>query len=240
MAPGCATEEKEFLAFGNRIIGLANDLTKKGIACKLSVAYGNFTFNMDTTRLAKSPRRRRKKCPSVLERDKRRRIEFLKRKEPNSRQSAPPTDCLSGAAEGGVAGAELKETNEVDEVQREITLMYLSKKLDEMLRDGRREAEARNIRLQTSAEEDEVNRSSVREWLQKNERTGQLREVTEVLDATTSGGSEGDLLDLTGRLGTMMKCFQREVKSTDEKVSKAKKMSSVSRSPRRKKRRRKK
>ena len=120
--------------------------------------------------------------------------------------------------------------------------MYLSKKLDEMLRDGRREAEARNIRLQTSAEEDEVSRSSVREWLQKNEPTGQLREGTEVLDATISGEdwSEGDLLDLTGRLGTMMKCFQREVKSTDEKVSKAKKMSSVSRSPRRKKRRRKK
>ena len=94
--------------------------------------------------------------------------------------------------------------------------------------------------MQTSAEEDEVNRSSVREWLQKNERTGQLGEVTKVLDATTSGGSEGDSLDLTGRLGTMMKCFQREVKSTDEKVSKAKKMSSVSRSPRRKKRRRKK
>ena len=144
----------------------------------------------------------------------------------------------NGEARG--AGAELKETNEVDEVQREITLMYLSKKLDEMLRDGRREAEARNIRLQTSTEVDEVNRSSVREWLQKNEPTGQLREVTEVLDATTSGGSEGDSLDLTGRLGTMMKCFQREVKSTDEKVSKAKKMSSVSRSPRRKKRRRKK
>ena len=103
MAPVQATEEKEFLAFGNRIIGLANDLTEKGIGCKLSVTYGNFTFNMDTTRLAKLPRRRRKKCPTVLERDKRRRIEFLKRKEPKSRQGAPPTDCLSGAAAGGVA-----------------------------------------------------------------------------------------------------------------------------------------
>ena len=94
--------------------------------------------------------------------------------------------------------------------------------------------------LQTSAEEDEVT-IEFRSRLQKyeNEQTGQLREVT---DATISGedGIEGDLLDLTGRLGTMMKCFQREVKSTDEKVSKAKKMSSVSRSPRRKKRRRKK
>ena len=138
MAPVRATEEEEFLAFGNRIIGLANDLTEKGIGCKLSVTYGNFTFNMDTTRLAKLPRRRRKKCPSVLERDKRRRIEFLKRKEPNSRQSAPPTDRLSGAAEGGVtlegdngeargAGAELEEMDEVREAQREITLKDLSK-----------------------------------------------------------------------------------------------------------------
>ena len=61
MAPGRATEEKEFLAFGNRIIGLANDLTEKGIGCKFSLAYGTFTFNMDTTRFAKSPKRR-KKC----------------------------------------------------------------------------------------------------------------------------------------------------------------------------------
>ena len=56
-------------------------------------------------------------------RDKRRRIEFLKRKQPNS-QNAPPADCLSEAAtEGGVileggsgetrdAGAEIKETDD--------------------------------------------------------------------------------------------------------------------------------
>ena len=81
--------------------------------------------------------------------------------------------------------------------------------------------------MQTSAEEDKVYRSNVKEWLQKNERTGQLREV---LDATVSGenGSEDDLLDNFGRLRTMMKCFQREVKSTDEKVLNAKKMSSMS------------
>ena len=83
-----------------------------------------------------------------------------------------------------------------------------------------------------------------RSRLQKREkeRTGQLREVAEVLDATVSGedGSGDDLLDHFGRLRTMMKCFQREVKSTDEKVLNAKKLSSMLRSPRRKKRRRKK
>ena len=52
--------------------------------------------------------------------------------------------------------------------------------------------------------------------------------------------SESDLLELTGRLGTRMKCFQREVEATDEGIAKAKNLSSVSpRSPKRKKRRKK-
>ena len=55
-----ATEEEKLLAFVNRIIGFANDLTEAGIACKLSVAFGKFTFNLDTTRLAKSPSRKGK------------------------------------------------------------------------------------------------------------------------------------------------------------------------------------
>ena len=63
-----------------------------------------------------------------------------------------------------------------------------------------------------------------REWLQKN----------------YEDDSESDLLELTGRLGTRMKCFQREVEATDERIVKAKKLSSVSpRSPKRKKRRKK-
>ena len=49
--------------------------------------------------------------------------------------------------------------------------------------------------------------------------------------------SEGDLLELTGRLGTRMKCFQQRVEATDERIAKTKKLSSVSpRSPKRKKR----
>ena len=49
--------------------------------------------------------------------------------------------------------------------------------------------------------------------------------------------SRSNLLELTGRLGTRMKCFQREVEATDERIAKTKKLSSVSpRSPKRKRR----
>ena len=61
---------------------------------------------------------------------------------------------------------------------------------------------------------------------------------TEVL-VSDEDESKSNLLDLTGRLGTRMKCFQREVEATDERIAKAKKISSVSRSPKRKKRRKK-
>ena len=49
--------------------------------------------------------------------------------------------------------------------------------------------------------------------------------------------SENDLLELTGQLGTRMKCFQREVEGTDVRIAKNKRLSSVSpRSPKRKRR----
>ena len=124
MTPIQATREEKLLVLGNRVIGIAKDLTEAGIACKFSVAFGKFTFNLDTTRLpAKSPSRRGKKCPSKLRRDKRRRIEFLRKKQPNLLQDAPPTDCLStegdvileGRGEGGrtrEAGAEIEETDD--------------------------------------------------------------------------------------------------------------------------------
>ena len=143
MTPVQATKEEKLLAFGNRIIGITNDLTEAGIACKLSVAFGKFTFNLDTTRLAKSPSRRGKKRLSKLRHDKRRRIEFLKKKQPNLPQKAPPTDCLSETAtEGGVilegrgeggsgetrdAGAEIEKTDdEANEAQGEVSLQSIN------------------------------------------------------------------------------------------------------------------
>ena len=87
MTPGRA-EEKEFLAIGHRCVGLANELAEKGMAFKLSLSYGTFIFSMDTTGSTQLPRRR-KKCPSAIIRDKRRRMEFLKRKKSTSCPSPP-------------------------------------------------------------------------------------------------------------------------------------------------------
>ena len=61
MTPGRAAEENEFFAIRHRVIGLANELAEKGMALKVSLAYGTFIFNMDTTGSTKLPRRR-KKC----------------------------------------------------------------------------------------------------------------------------------------------------------------------------------
>ena len=65
MTPGRAAEEKEFLDIGHKVVGLAKKLAEKGMAFKLSLAYGAFIFNMDTTASTKLPRRR-KTCPSAI------------------------------------------------------------------------------------------------------------------------------------------------------------------------------
>ena len=147
-------------------------------------------------------------------------------------------DCYRGwcylGGEGGSgetrdAGAEIEETDdEANEAQGEITLAGLDKQL-QSLGETIRSINSLNEKMKgwianlpetNDAEEEEQER----EWLQKNDEDE----------------SESDLLELTGRLGTRMKCFQREVEATDERIVKAKKLSSVSpRSQKRKKRRKK-
>ena len=67
MTPVQATKEEKLLVFGNRVIGIANNLTEAGVACKFSVAFGKFTFNLDTTRLAAKSPRKRGKMPEQVE-----------------------------------------------------------------------------------------------------------------------------------------------------------------------------
>ena len=83
MTPVKATKEEKLLVLGDRVVGIANNLTEAGIPCKFSVVFGKFTFNLDTTRLAdkSKPSKRGKKCPNKSRRDKQRRIEFLLRKK---------------------------------------------------------------------------------------------------------------------------------------------------------------
>ena len=147
MTPVKATKEEKLLVLGDRVVGIANNLTEAGIPCKFSVVFGKFTFNLDTTRLAakSKPSKRGKKCPNKSRRDKQRRIEFiLRQKQPDLPQDAPPTDCLSteGDAileergEGGSKrdeGAEMeKNDNEANGAQEEVTLQSLMETLISM------------------------------------------------------------------------------------------------------------
>ena len=101
---------------------------------------------------------------------------------------------------------------------REITLVGLEKQLqsiNETIQSFNEKMKSGFPNRDNDAEEEEQER----ERLQKNEKDK----------------SESDLLELTGRLGTRMKCFQREVEATDVRIAKTKKLSSVSpRSPKRK------
>ena len=132
-------------------------------------------------------------------------------------------DCYRGwchlGGEGGSgetrdAGAEIEETDdEANEAQREITLAGLEKQLQSL----NEKLKSWFANRDNDAEEEEQER----ERLQKNDEDK----------------SESDLLELTGRLGTRMKCFQREVEGTDVRIAKTKKLSSVSpRSPKRRRR----
>ena len=134
-------------------------------------------------------------------RDKRRRIEFLKRKQPKcpayglSLGDCYRGWCHLGGGKWGDEGCGCRDR-------------------------GKMKGWIANLPETNDAEEEEQER----EWLQKNDEDE----------------SESDLLELTGRLGTRMKCVQREVEATDERIAKTKKLSSVSpRSPKRKKRRKK-
>ena len=128
----------------------------------------------------------------------------------------------------GEAGAEIEETDdEANEAQGEITLAGLDKTM-QSLGDYMNE-------LVRAAEE--VN-EKMKGWNANLPETNDAKE--EEQEKNDEDESESDLLELTGRLGTRMKCFQREVEATDERIVKAKKLSSVSpRSPKRKKRRKK-
>ena len=129
----------------------------------------------------------------------------------------------------GEAGAEIEETDdEANEAQGEITLAGLDKQLQSLGEtiqsinslNEKMKGWIANLPETNDAEEEEQER----EWLQKN----------------NEDESESDLLELTGRLGTRMKCFQREVEATDERIAKTKKLSSVSPQSQKRKKRRKK
>ena len=104
----------------------------------------------------------------------------------------------------GEAGAEIEETDdEANKAQGEITLAGLDKTM-QSLGDYMNE-------LVRAAEE--VN-EKMKGWNANLPETNDAKE--EEQEKKDEDESESDLLELTGRLGTRMKCFQREVEATDE------------------------
>ena len=88
MAPG---DEDDFPSIGNKCFEICKLLGNQGLAFKFKLTFGTFCFSLDTMEIRTSPAPgpvKKKKSQSAVNRDKRRRIEFLQRKAAASSQGA--------------------------------------------------------------------------------------------------------------------------------------------------------
>jgi len=88
MAPG---DEDDFPSIGNKCFEICKLLGNQGLAFKFKLTFGTFCFSLDTMEIRTSPAPgpvKKKKSQSAINRDKRRRIEFLQRKAAASSQGA--------------------------------------------------------------------------------------------------------------------------------------------------------
>ena len=88
MAP---SDEDDFPSIGNKCFEICKLLGNQGLAFKFKLTFGTFCFSLDTMEIRTSPAPgpvKKKKSQSAVNRDKRRRIEFLQRKAAASSQGA--------------------------------------------------------------------------------------------------------------------------------------------------------
>ena len=88
MAP---SDEDDFPSIGNKCFEICKLLGNQGLAFKFKLTFGTFCFSLDTMEIRTSPAPgpvKKKKSQSAINRDKRRRIEFLQRKAAASSQGA--------------------------------------------------------------------------------------------------------------------------------------------------------
>ena len=102
MAPG---DDDDFPSIGTKCFELCKLLGNQGLAFSFNLTFGTFCFSLDTTRIRSSPAQvpvRKKKSPSAVNRDKRRRIAFLRRKDAASSSGASSTvlDTLASSGTG--------------------------------------------------------------------------------------------------------------------------------------------
>ena len=102
MTPG---DDDDLPSIGNKCLELCKLLGNQGLAFSFNLTFGTFCFTLDTTGMRSSPAQvpvKKKKSPSAINRDKRRRIAFLRRKDAASSSGASLTvlDTLASSGTG--------------------------------------------------------------------------------------------------------------------------------------------
>ena len=100
MAPG---DEDDFPSIGNKCFEICKLLGNQGLAFSFKLTFGNFCFSLDTMEIRTSPAPgpvKKKKSPSAVTRDKRRRIKFLQRKAASSQGASLSVLDISSSGTG--------------------------------------------------------------------------------------------------------------------------------------------
>ena len=102
MTPG---DDDDLPSIGNKCLELCKLLGNQGLAFSFNLTFGTFCFTLDTTGMRSLPAQvpvKKKKSPSAINRDKRRRIAFLRRKDAASSSGASLTvlDTLASSGTG--------------------------------------------------------------------------------------------------------------------------------------------
>ena len=203
-------------------LAFIQSLANQKISFKFHLTSGLFSCSFDnngtvTAAPARTPTEARKKTPSTKRRNAKRRRLFLERKKLGSsvdHESGPSanSDNLGSGAEAVIRGGARDE-----EVDEEVS--------------GREREQEKNITM-----EDLYKALGLDFWTANDperrdeEGEGELQE--------SDGDAEDHLIEFANRLETGIKCFQRQIETTDKKVQEARRQTiTTPQSPRKKRRR---
>ena len=209
-------------SLATQCLAFIQSLANQKISFKFHLTSGLFSCSFDnngtvTAAPARTPTEARKKTPSTKRRNAKRRRLFLERKKLGSsvdHESGPlaNSDNLGSGAEAVIRGGARDE-----EVDEEVS--------------GREREQEKNITM-----EDLYKALGLDFWTANDperrdeEGEGELQE--------SDGDAEDHLIEFANRLETGIKCFQRQVQTTDKKVQEARRQTTTTpQSPRRKRRR---
>ena len=223
-------------------------LTDQKISFKFNLTSGPFPCSFDNNGTVAAPARipteARKKTPSTRRRNAKRRRLFLERKKfgPSvDHESGPSANSgnLGSGVEAAIRGGDRDEEvdDEVDEEE-----------------SGREREQEKNITMEDLYKA--LGRSNSRIVEHLSEIRKNMNDTMKLMDSRTAndperrdgegegelqesdGDAEDHLIEFASRLETGIKCFQRQVQTTDKKVQEARRQTTTTpQSPRRKRRR---